>query len=193
MKKTFILLPLFLTAHIFAQQNDNRNNFMLLKQAVGDLNRDGLQDKIILSEDTTHSSRPLRLQIFFLGSDRKFKSAFSSTEVFEFNHSDGISTDRAVPDIRVENNNLVISKDINSEKQEQTFRHNKGKFELVSVSKIKSDENTTVETKTDLIAGTVTETTKTKGSKKSKKNQKKITVNILPTLDNIKSFSHEFN
>lgn len=193
MKKTFIFLSLFLATQIFAQQQGNKNSFTLIKQAIGDLNKDGLQDKIILSEDTSNAKRPLRLQIFFLGSDRKFKSAFSSTEVFEPQNHEGENNSNQIPDIRVENNNLVISKEINGEKKEQTFRHNKGKFELISVFKIKSDENATIETKTDLIAGTITEITKKTGSKKSKKNQREITVNTLPTLDNIKSFNPEFS
>lgn len=185
MKKIIFLLSLFTAVPIFSQEH--KNHYKMVKDAMGDLNKDGLQDKVLLSMNTNDATQPLKLQIFFLGPDRKFKSAFTSTEIFDPQEGGD-----KIPDIRIENNNLVISRENYNDKNVQTFRHNKGKFELISIYKIKVNESDTVETTTDLLAGTHTELTKIAGSKKAKKNQKKITVNTLPTLDNIKSFKQEF-
>lgn len=194
MKKIIFLFTIFVTLPLFSQANENTNHFKMIRDAVGDLNKDGLKDKVILSMNTKDATQPLKLQIFFLGPDRKFKSAFSSTEVFDPQYPDGKYGGNQIPDIHIENNNLIIYKEIGDVKHEQTFRFNKGKFELIAVSKIYWDgKETTVDTKIDLLTGTVTEITQILGSKKAKKNQKKITVNILPTLDNIKSYNREFN
>lgn len=191
MKKILFLLSVLTAIPIFSQEN--KNHYKMVKDAMGDLNKDGLQDKVLLSMDINNTVQPLRLQIFFLGSDRKFKSVFSSTEVFDPQYPDGKYGGNQVPDIRIENNNLIIYKEIGDVKLQQTFRFNKGKFELILVSLIRWDGKETTTDKTiDLLNGTVTEITQILGSKKAKKNQKKITVNTLPTLDNIKSFNQEF-
>ncbi|MCX8523109.1 hypothetical protein OF897_04130 [Chryseobacterium formosus] len=189
MKKIIFLFTIFATLPLFSQANENTNHFKMVRDAVGDLNKDGLQDKVILSMNTKDATQPLKLQIFFLGQDRKFKSAFSSTEVFDPQYPNGKYGGNQVPDIHIENNNLIIYKEIGDVKEQQTFRFNKGKFELIAISKVKWDgKETTIDTKIDLLTGTVIEITQILGSKKAKKNQKKITVNALPTLENIRSF-----
>ncbi|MFY1045655.1 hypothetical protein [Chryseobacterium sp. GP-SGM7] len=194
MKKIIFLLSVFTTLPFFSQVNESTNHFKTIREAMGDLNKDGLQDKVLLSMNTKDVTQPLKLQIFFLGQDRKFKSAFSSTEVFDPQYPDGKYGGNQISDIHIENNNLIIYKEIGDVKHEETFRFNKGKFELIAVSKIYWDgKETTVDTKIDLLTGTITEITQILGSKKAKKNRKKITVNTLPTLDNIKSYKHEFN
>lgn len=191
MKKIFLLLTIFTVVPIFSQEN--KNHYKMVKDAMGDLNKDGLLDKVLLSLNTNDPTQPLKLQIFFLGSDRKFKSVFSSTDVFDSQYPNGKYGGNQIPDIRIENNNLIIYKEIGDIKLEQTFRYNKGKFELIYVTKIVWDgKETTVNTKTDLILGTMTEVIQILGSKKAKKNQKKISINSLPTLDNTKSFNIEF-
>ena len=191
MKNLFLILMISASVPLFSQEKQTMMQYKMIKDIKGDLNKDGLEDKILLSAHPTDAKQPLKIQIFFLGSDRKFKSVFTSTDIFETAHSS--DQKYTTPDIKIENNNLIIATNTHDVKLEQTFRFNKTKFELIAVHKIQGDEtDNRIETKIDLLNATLIEIKKPAGAKKPKKTQKTISVNALPTLDNIKSFDHEF-
>ncbi|WP_435525770.1 hypothetical protein [Chryseobacterium indoltheticum] len=190
MKNTLLIFLVFASINIYSQQQNNTEHFTVrVREVMGDLNRDGLQDKVILTMDTVNTQQPLKLQIFLLQSNRKLRLEFSSKDVFNPQYPNGKYGGDQVPDILIENGNLILYCEIKDVKEYYTFRHQNGKFELIQVSKIVWDgKDTTTETKFDLVAGEKTEVSQLLGSKKAKKKKPtKITLKALPTLQNFRN------
>ncbi|MDY0932773.1 hypothetical protein [Chryseobacterium sp. CFBP8996] len=190
MKNTLLLFLIFTSMNIYSQQQKTIEHFTVrVREEVGDLNRDGLQDKVILTMDTVYAQRPLKLQIFLLQSNRKLRLEFSSKDVFNPQYPNGKYGGDQIPSISIENGNLILYSEIQDVKQYYTFRYQNGKFELIHISKIIWDgKDTTTETKFDLIKGEKTEVNKLLGSEKTKKKKPtKIALKALPTLQNFRN------
>jgi hypothetical protein len=176
--------------NIYSQQQKTIEHFTVrVREEVGDLNRDGLQDKVILTMDTVDAQRPLKLQIFLLQSNRKLRLEFSSKDVFNPQYPNGKYGGDQIPSISIENGNLILYSEIQDVKQYYTFCYQNGKFELIHITKIIWDgKDTTIETKFDLIKGEKTEVNKLLGSEKTKKKKPtKIALKALPTLQNFRN------
>ncbi|WP_123962624.1 hypothetical protein [Chryseobacterium sp. 5_R23647] len=190
MKNTLLLFLIFTSMNIYSQQQKTIEHFTVrVREEVGDLNRDGLQDKVILTMDTVDAQRPLKLQIFLLQSNRKLRLEFSSKDVFNPQYPNGKYGGDQIPSISIENGNLILYSEIQDVKQYYTFRYQNGKFELIQITKIIWDgKDTTTETKFDLIKGEKTEVSKLLGSEKAKKKKPtKITLKALSTLQNFRN------
>lgn len=189
MKNTLLIFLVFTSLNIYAQQKNNTEHFTVrVREEMGDLNRDGLQDKVILTMDTVDVQQPLKLQIFLLQSNRKLRLEFSSKEVFNPQYPNGKYGGDQVPSILIENGNLILYCEIKDVKEYYTFRYQNGKFELIQISKIVWDgKDTTTETKFDLVKEEKTEVSQLLGSeKKKKKKPTKIALKALPTLQNFR-------
>lgn len=189
MKNTLLIFLVFSSLNIYAQQKNNTEHFTVrVREELGDLNRDGLQDKVILTMDTVDVQQPLKLQIFLLQSNRKLRLEFSSKEVFNSQYPNGKYGGDQVPNVLIENGNLILYCEIKDVKEYYTFRYQNGKFELIQISKIVWDgKDTTTETKFDLVKGEKTEVSQLLGSeKKKKKKPTKIALKALPTLLNFR-------
>lgn len=189
MKNTLLIFFVFSSLNIYSQQKNNTEHFTVrVREEMGDLNRDGLQDKVILTMDTVDVQQPLKLQIFLLQSNRKLRLEFSSKEVFNPQYPNGKYGGDQVPSILIENGNLILYCEIKDVKEYYTFRYQNGKFELIQISKIVWDgKDTTTETKFDLVKGEKTEVSQLLGSeKKKKKKPTKIALKALPTLQNFR-------
>ncbi|WP_265427822.1 hypothetical protein [Chryseobacterium sp. YIM B08800] len=190
MKNTLLIFLVFASINIYSQQQNNAEHFTVrVKEVMGDLNRDGLQDKVVLIMDTVNTQQPLKLQIFLLQPNRKLRLEFSSKDVFNPQYPNGKYGGDQVPNILIENGNLILYCEIKDVKEYYTFRYQNGKFELIQVSKIVWDgKDTTTETKFDLVKGEKTEASQLLGSeKKKKKKPTKIALKALPTLQNFRS------
>jgi len=189
MKNALLIFLVFNSINIYSQQQNNNEHFTVrIKEVMGDLNRDGLQDKVILTMDTINIQRPLKLQIFLLQSNRKLRLEFSSKEVFNPQYPNGKNSSDQVSSISIENGNLILYCETKEVKEYYTFRYQNGKFELIQITKIIWDgKDTTTETQFDLVKGEKTETSKLSGSEKTKKKKPtKITLKALPTLQNFR-------
>lgn len=189
MKNTLLIFFFFSSLNIYSQQKNNTEHFTVrVREEMGDLNRDGLQDKVILTMDTVDVQQPLKLQVFLLQSNRKLRLEFSSKEVFNPQYPNGKYGGDQVPSILIENGNLILYCEIKDVKEYYTFRYQNGKFELIQISKIVWDgKDTTTETKFDLVKGEKTEVSQLLGSeKKKKKKPTKIALKALPTLQNFR-------
>ncbi|MBD3904073.1 hypothetical protein NAL32_05515 [Chryseobacterium sp. Ch-15] len=195
MKNTLLIFLVFVSINIYSQQQGNTEHFTVrVREEIGDLNKDGLQDKIVLAMDTVNTQRPLKLQIFLLQSNRKLRLEFSSKDVFNPQYPNGKYGGNQVPNILIENGNLILYCEIKDVKKYYTFRYQNGKFELIQISKIIWDgKDTTTETKFDLVNGEKTEVSQLLGSKKAKKKKPtKIAVKALPTLQNFRNPENQF-
>jgi len=179
---------------VYAQQKKVKDNFNVqIRLESGDLNKDGLADKTVITMDTISASVPLRLQIFFLQPDKKFKMVFSSTDVIEPQYVNGVHTKNTIPYFFIENGFLLMNSEKNDIRFEHKFIYKNGVFQLIKISSVVYDgQNATTETVFDLVKGVKTETTTPLGSAKTlKKNTKKIMIRPLPTLQNLNTFGNK--
>lgn len=196
MKNKLLIFLVLATINMYAQQQKNIEHFTVrVREEVGDLNKDGLQDKVILTMDTVDAQQPLKLQIFLLQSNRKLRLEFSSKEVFNPQYPNGKYGGDQIPSIFIEDGNLILYSEINDVKQYYTFRYQNKNFELIKISKIVWDgKDTTTETQFDLVKGEKTENSKLLGSEKTKKKKPtKIALKTLPTLQNFRNPEHQFD
>lgn len=196
MKNKLLIFLVLASMNMYAQQQKNIEHFTVrVREEVGDLNKDGLQDKVILTMDTVDAQQPLKLQIFLLQSNRKLRLEFSSKEVFNPQYPDGKYGGDQIPSIFIEDGNLILYSEINDVKQYYTFRYQNKNFELIKISKIIWDgKDTTTETQFDLVKGEKTENSKLLGSEKTKKKKPtKIALTTLPTLQNFRNPEHQFD
>ncbi|WP_029285827.1 hypothetical protein [Pedobacter sp. R20-19] len=196
MKKIIVLILALVQTMVYAQQKKVRDNFTVpIRLEKGDLNKDGLPDKTVITMDTVDASVPLRLQIFFLQPNKKFKMVFSSTNVIEPQYVNGIHTKNQIPYFFIENGFLLMSSEKNDIRYEHKFIYKNGIFQLVKISSVVYDgKNSTTETVFDLLTGVRTEILKSLDSEKIlKKNVKKMMIRPLPTLQNLRSFGDKLD
>lgn len=196
MKKIIVLILAFTQTIVYAQQKKVKDNFNVqIRLEKGDLNKDGLIDKTVIMMDTIDTAVPIRLQIFFLQPNNKFKMVFSSTDVIEPQYVNGVHTKNQIPYFFIENGFLLMNTEKNDVRFEYKFIYKNGTFQLIKVSSVVYDgQNSTTETAFDLLTGVRTETTTLLGSKKIlKKNIKKRMIRPLPTLQNLKTFGHKLD
>lgn len=196
MKKIIVLILAFTQTIVYAQQKKVKDNFNVqIRLEKGDLNKDGLTDKTVIMMDTIDAAVPLRLQIFFLQPNKKFKMVFSSTDVIEPQYVNGVHTKNQIPYFFIEDGFLLMNTEKNDVRFEYKFIYKNGIFQLIKVSSVVYDgRNSTTETVFNLLTGIKTETTMLLGSKKIlKKNTKKIMIRPLPTLQNLRTFGNKLD
>lgn len=188
-----IVLISSLLAGIFIYSQQKQHPFVQVREELGDLNKDGLKDKVTVSMDTVDVEQPLKLEIFFLQPNKKFKLIVSSTEIMNPQYPKGKYGGDQVPDVFIEDGYFILYYEIKDVKNQYKFLFNNGKFELINLSKIRWDgKNTTTETEFDLIKGTRTEISQLLGSDKIiKKSEKKIILKPLPTIQTLRKFDHQ--
>ncbi|NII82685.1 MULTISPECIES: hypothetical protein [unclassified Pedobacter] len=196
MKKIIVLILVLTQTIVYAQQKKVKDNFNVqIRLEKGDLNKDGLIDKTVIMMDTIDTAVPLRLQIFFLQPNKKFKMVFSSTDVIEPQYVNGVHTKNQIPYFFIENGFLLMNTEKNDVRLAYQFIYKKGIFQLIKVSSVVYDgKNSTTETVFNLLTGVRTETTMLLGSEKIlKKNTKKIMIRPLPTLQNLRTFGNKLD
>lgn len=196
MKKIIVLILAFTQTIVYAQQKKVKDNFNVqIRLEKGDLNKDGLTDKTVIMMDTIDTTVPLRLQIFFLQPNKKFKMVFSSTDVIEPQYVNGVHTKNQIPYFFIENGFLLMNTEKNDVRFEYKFIYKNGIFQLIKVSSVVYDgKNSTTETVFNLLTGIRTETTMLLGSEKIlKKNTKKLMIRPLPTLQNLRTFGNKLD
>lgn len=188
-----IVLISSLLAGIFTYSQQKQHPFVQVREEFGDLNKDGLQDKVTVSMDTVNAEQPLKLEIFFLQPNKKFKLIVSSTEIMNPQYPKGKYGGDQVPDVFIEDGYFILYSEIKDIKNQYKFLFNNGKFELINLSKVRWDgKNTTTETEFDLLKGTRTEISQLLGSDKIiKKSEKKISMKPLPTIETLRKFDHQ--
>lgn len=196
MKKIVIFILAFAQTVVYAQQKKLKDNFTIqIRLEEGDLNKDGLKDKTVITMDTIDASVPLRLQIFFLQPNKKFKMVFSSTDVIEPQYVNGVHTKNQIPYFFIENGFLLMNSERDDVRYEHKFIYRNGIFQLVKISSVVYDgQRSTTETVFDLLSGLRTEILKSLDSEKIlKKKTKKIMIRPLPTLQNLRTFGNKLD
>jgi len=110
MKKFLLIFLILLQINAFSQQKEIADHFTLqIREEEGDLNKDGLTDKVIISMDTIDATQPLRLQVYFKQPDHKFKLIISTTDLLDPQYPNGKYGGNQIPDIFIEDGYLILN------------------------------------------------------------------------------------
>src|SRR5438477_8657929 len=116
MKQLFIPFLIILHLTSFSQNDTGNYNFDYKVTVVeGNLNKDKLVDKVIVTQDTLNENAPYRLQVFFKETNGQSKLIVSSTKVIEAQYPggrDGYITGNRFEDVTIDNGVLSINFEI---------------------------------------------------------------------------------
>ncbi len=138
MKQTVLTIFLLLQLDNFAQTDVTNYNFNhIVMEVKGDLNKDNLADKVIVTQDTLNENAPYRLQIFFKEPSGQLKLIVSSTKLIEPqypNGREGYSTGNSFSGITIKSGVLSVNFELLRGHFEHKFRFQNNNFELIGFS-----------------------------------------------------------
>ena len=196
--KQFILIIFYLFQNnSFAQTHTSKFNFdHKIMEVVGDLNKDNLPDKVIVTQDTINKNAPYRLQVFFKEPNGQFKLIVTSTKIIEPkypNGRDGYTTGNGFSDVTIKKGVLSVNFELLRGHFEHKFRFQDKNFELIGFSKVYSDGRG-VMTTTDFNLSTGIRIEKSEDYETGKvlsNKKKKILIRPLPKLQDITPMENE--
>jgi hypothetical protein len=143
MKQFILTLLLFAQYYSFAQTVGPKYNFSYkVMEVEGDLNKDSLPDKAVVTQDTLHEFAPYRLQVFFKQPNGQYKLVVTSTKIIEPQYPDGrdgYNTGNEFGEISINKGVLGIRFDLLRGNFEHKFRYQHGHFELIGYTSYSSD------------------------------------------------------
>ncbi|CAD0009038.1 hypothetical protein [Flavobacterium salmonis] len=197
MKTLIFLLLICVTS--FSQSKNEKDTFtFLVTKVIGDLNKDNLDDKVIVTQDTINQESPYKLQIFFAQPNRQFKLIAASTKIISPqypNGRDGYRTGDGFVDVTINKGIVSVNFGLLRGHFEHNFRFQNGNFELIGFSYISSDGHGTIYT-TDfnLSTGIRLEKTESYGEEEDRvlsNTKKKILIRPLPKIQDVEPFENE--
>ncbi len=194
--KQLLIINLMLISFISnAQSPTSQSKFTaLVREETGDLNGDGLADKVVIKMDTADIIRPLQLEIFFQQKDSKYRLITSSKKLLAPQyHKDGNYAGNVIPDLMIEDGTLNILTERDGRKIDHCFEFLNGNFVLIYYFDVIWDgKNTTTETKFDLANGNYSVESQQLGSDEVTvlEKKKKIRVKPLPKIQDFVPFEN---
>ena len=197
MKQIFLTILILFQLDSFAQTDTKNNRFNhKIMEVEGDLNKDNLVDKVVVTQDTLNENAPYKLQIFFKEPNGLSKLIVSSTEIIEPQYPDGrdgYSTGNGFSDVTIKNAVLSVNFELLRGHFEHKFRFQNGNFELIGFSKVYSDGQG-VMTTTDFNLSTGNRIEKSERYDTDKVlsiKKKKILIRPLPKLQDVIPMKNE--
>ena len=191
MKKYFLLILILSHLNVFTQISSQDYNFSYkVMEVTGDLNKDGLADKVVVTQDTLNENAPYRLQVFFKEAAGEWKLKATSVKIIEPqypNGRDGYRTGTGFSDVTIKAGVLSINIELLRGHFEHEFKFQNGRFELIHFSFVSSDGRGVIETiDFNLTTGIRVELLERYDTDKVISNKKtKIIIKPLPTLQNV--------
>jgi hypothetical protein len=134
MKGSIFIILLTITNFVFAQKFN-----VPVSNVKGDLNKDGLEDIVIVTQDTISQIRPYKLEIYFTQPDGKKKLIVSTIKAIEPGGDD--NNYNSFDTIAINNGVLSIDEQLLRGHYTHKFRFQNGSFELIGYSEGGSDGN----------------------------------------------------
>lgn len=197
MKK--LILFILIGFNAFSQNKNEKDTFtFLVTKVVGDLNKDNLEDKVIVTQDTINENSPYKLQIFFAQPNGEFKLIATSTKIIAPqypNGRDGYRTGDGFMDITIIKGVVSVNFGLLRGHFEHKFRFQNGNFELIGFSSVSSDGHGRMYT-TDfnLSTGIRIEKTENYGEEENEVSstiKKKILIRPLPKIQDVEPYENE--
>lgn len=143
MKVFMCLILISFTNFLYAQELKEIYYYRIeITKAVGDLNNDGLNDLVIVTQDTISEKQPFKLQIFFAKPDGSDSLYVETTTAVLPNYPEGkngFDTGRRFSQVYIDEGNLYIAHDQTRGHFEHKFHFQNGDFVLVGFNEIESD------------------------------------------------------
>lgn len=198
--KKLILLPLLLICvNTFSQTTSKKDTFTLLvTKVLGDLNKDNLEDKVVVTQDTINENAPYKLQIFFAQPNGQFKLIATSTKIIAPQYPDGrdgYRTGDGFLDVTIIKGMVSVNFGLLRGHFEHKFRFQNGNFELIGFSSVSSDgQGKMYTTDFNLSTGIRIEKIENYGEDDdgvSSNIKKKILLRPLPKIQDVEPYENE--
>ena len=192
-----ILLTLF-QINSFAQTKTEKYKFdHKIIEVTGDLNKDNIPDKAIVTQDTLNENAPYRLQIFFKETNGNFKLIATTIKAIAPEYPNGRDGYREVgfSDITIKKGVLSVNIELTRGHFTHKYRFQNGNFELIGFSQVYSDGHgimTTIDY--NLSTGIRIEKSERYDTDKVLTNtKKKILIRPLPKLKDLTPMENELD
>ena len=190
MKRLLSYFFLLISTNAFAQKTNESFNF-IVQTVNGDLNKDGLEDEVIVSQDTLAETKPFRLQIYFMQKNGSKKLIVSTTKAIQPDDmSNGINFDKG---IQIIDGTVYIYEQLLRGNYTHTFRYQHANFELIGYTEIGSySYDKSYETEFNLSTGIKIEKEEnTENGKILSIKKTKVRIRPLPKLQNFEPYTDE--
>ncbi len=137
-----LAIVLHMAAILDAQPRKTDNFSVEVKMAIGDLNKDGIDDMAVMKQDTTNETWPYRLHIYFQDQKGKYSSVLSTDDAVPPRRPGGkkpLQAGNDLVDLGIANNVLTISAEVTGGYYQHKFRYQHNDFELIGFSGVQSD------------------------------------------------------
>lgn len=199
MKKLILLLLLLICVNTFSQTTSKKDTFtLLITKVLGDLNKDNLEDKVVVTQDTINENAPYKLQIFFAQPNGQFKLIATSTKIIAPqypNGRDGYRTGDGFLDVTIIKGIVSVNFGLLRGHYEHKFRFQNGNFELIGFSSVSSDgQGKMYTTDFNLSTGIRIEKIENYGEDDdgvSSNIKKKILLRPLPKIQDVEPYENE--
>jgi hypothetical protein len=180
-----ILLIFIITNGIQAQIKDN---YFLLKETKGDLNKDNIIDKVLVYNDTINPESVYKIKIYFgdssggynlfLESDNAITPRFPGAKNYDDRFYGNLFNQ-----IKIKNGILIFETDLTRGYYENKYRFQNNTFELIGYSSSEGDGRGSVTSNDfNLSTGIHIEKTGSSNSNKDKIKKENIKITPLPTI-----------
>lgn len=197
MKQLLLTFLIIFQLDSFGQTDTSKLNFdHKVMEVEGDLNKDNLVDKVVVTQDTLNENAPYRLQIFFKEPNGRSTLIVTSTKIIEPQYPegrDGYITGNGFSDVTIHNGVLSVNFGLLRGHFEHKFRFQNGNFELIGFSEVFSDGKG-VMTTTDFNLSTGIRIEKSERYDTDKilsSTKKKILIRPLPKLQDVIPMENE--
>lgn len=176
-----------------------KDNFTkTITKVTGDLNKDGLADYVLVSQDTLSDNAPYKLEIYFAEANGSFKRVLSSVKAIDPAFPEGKKgyySGNAFSEITIKKGILSINNELLRGHFEHKFRYQNNNFELIGFSEVYSDGQGTMGTiDFNLSTGIRIKKTEPYGEDNFPvtNTRKKIIIRPLPKLEDFAPFKTEY-
>ncbi|KDN54856.1 hypothetical protein [Flavobacterium seoulense] len=196
MKKIILLIVFLIGFETYSQAKKDPFTVEVTK-VMGDLNKDNLEDKVIVTQDTVNEKSPYKLQIFFAQPNGKFKLIATSTKIIAPQYPDGrdgYRTGDGFMDVTITKGVVSVNFGLLRGHFEHKFRFQNGNFELIGFSYVASDGHGTMSSiDFNLSTGIRIEKTEAYGEDDFAPTytKKKILIRPLPKIQDVEPFENE--
>ncbi|HET7733268.1 MAG TPA: hypothetical protein VFK73_05450 [Paludibacter sp.] len=197
MKRTIFTILILTQVALNAQNMKPSDSFSVLKMEVkGDLNKDNIEDKVVVTQDTINEKSPYKIQIYFGEADGKLNLIVASTKLIEAQYPDGrdgFKTGNEFADVTIKNGIISVNSELLRGHFEYKFRFQNGNFELIGFSEVASDGQGVMST-TDFNLSTgmrIVISERYDTNEVISNTKKKILIRPLPKFQDVAPFENE--
>lgn len=198
MNKIIAFLFIFATSSLIAQKDNKKDNFVVqIKKAKGDLNKDKLDDLVVVTQDTINEEAPYKLEVFFAQPNGAYKLIVSTTKAIDPQYPQGKNGyyNGFFYGVSIEKGILIIRNELTRGNFEHKFRYQNNNLELIGYSEVYSDGQGTMGTIDFNLSTGIRVSTSERyddSNEKPTQTQKKVLIRPLPKLQDFAPFTTEF-